>query len=158
MSEAAGKHYFFCRWKLQDPSHRLLSVVSVGIISRLKLGVSVVAQWLTNPTSNHEVALQVQFLASLSGLRILCCYGLGCRPAAITLIRPLAWEPPHDSEIGCRNIFFLHCGVGVGIAVIIFILASWEEVKEMSFPSMCWCLKHLVLQATRLHFSKKLPN
>ena len=56
--------------------------------------------------------LWVQSLASLSGLRILCCRELSCgvggrpgsdpallwpwhRPAAVALLRPLAWEPPY---------------------------------------------------------------
>ena len=54
--------------------------------------------------------LWVQSLASLSGLRIWHCCELWCRlqmqlalgllwlwrrPAAVALIRPLAWEPPH---------------------------------------------------------------
>ena len=34
-------------------------------------GVPVLAQWLTNPTRNHEV--EVQSLALLSGFRIRCC-------------------------------------------------------------------------------------
>ena len=37
-------------------------------------GVPVVAQWLTNPTSNHEDA--GSFLVSLSGLRIWWCHEL----------------------------------------------------------------------------------
>jgi len=52
--------------------------------------------------------LQVQPLALLSGLRIWRCRELWCRccldlsllwlwrwPAAVALIRPLAWEPPY---------------------------------------------------------------
>ena len=35
-----------------------------------------VAQWLTNPTRNHE--LWVQSLALLGGLRIRCCHELWC--------------------------------------------------------------------------------
>ena len=61
----------------------------------------------TNLTSIHEGA--GQSLASLSGSRIWCCrelwcrpqkcsglafLWLRCRPAAIALIRSLAWEPP----------------------------------------------------------------
>ena len=34
-------------------------------------------------------------LASLSRLKIWCCCELWCRPAAVALIRPLAWEPPY---------------------------------------------------------------
>ena len=52
--------------------------------------------------------MQVQSLASLSGLRIWCCCELDhrhgsdptllwlwCRPAATALIQPLAWELPY---------------------------------------------------------------
>ena len=64
------------------------------------------AQWLTNPTSIHEV----RSLASLSGLRIGVAMSCGVgrrrssgpallwlwwRPVATAPIRPLAWEPPH---------------------------------------------------------------
>ena len=41
------------------------------------LGVPVMAQWLTNPTRNHEVAGLI--LALLSGLRIWHCRELWCR-------------------------------------------------------------------------------
>ena len=62
------------------------------------------AQQLTNLTSIHEDG--VRSLALLSGLRTMSCsVGLGpgsdpvllclwCRPMAIVLIGPLAWEPP----------------------------------------------------------------
>ena len=36
----------------------------------------------------------VRSLASLSGLRICCCYELWCRPAATAPIRPIARELP----------------------------------------------------------------
>ena len=55
------------------------------------LGVPVTAQWVTNPTSIHEV----QSLTSFSGLRIQHCCELWCRPAATALVQPLAWEPPY---------------------------------------------------------------
>ena len=72
------------------------------------------AQWLTNPTRNHEV--QVQSLPLLSGLTIRRCRELWCRlqmrlgsrvavalallwlwprPETTAPIRPLAWEPPY---------------------------------------------------------------
>ena len=56
-----------------------------------------------------SMRLRVRSLASLSGLMIWCCCELWCRsqthsywallllwcrPAAVTLIGPLAWEPP----------------------------------------------------------------
>ena len=67
------------------------------------------AQWLTNPTRNHEVAGSVPALAQWvddPGVAMSC--GVGCRrgsdPALLWLwrrlvatapIRPLAWEPPY---------------------------------------------------------------
>ena len=39
--------------------------------------------------------LQLLSLASLSKLTIQRCCELWCRPAAIALIGPLAWEPPY---------------------------------------------------------------
>ena len=51
------------------------------------------AQWLTNLTRNHEVA--VRSLALLNGLRIWHWGELQCRPTATAPIRRLAWEPPY---------------------------------------------------------------
>ena len=58
------------------------------------------AQWLTNPSRNHEVV--VRSLVSLSGLRIPArrCCDLWCRSQTlpgfgVAPIRPLAWEPPY---------------------------------------------------------------
>ena len=59
------------------------------------LGVPVVAQWLTNPTRNHEVAGSVPALAQwINDLAIWHCHELWCRLVATAPIRPLAWEPP----------------------------------------------------------------
>jgi len=46
---------------------------------------------------------QVGFLVSLSGLRIWCCCELWCRPAAVALIQPLAWEPPYGVGMALKR-------------------------------------------------------
>ena len=70
------------------------------------------ARWLANPTRNHEVAVSIPGLAQWvkrSGVAVSCGVGrrrsldpallwLWCRPVAMALIQPLAWEPPYASR------------------------------------------------------------
>ena len=47
--------------------------------------------------------LWAQSLASLSGLRIWRCRALWCRPAAIALIKSLAWEPSYAKDAALKK-------------------------------------------------------
>ena len=53
------------------------------------------AQWLTHPTRNHEVVGLIPDL--IQWVKDLALLWLWRRPAAVALIRPLAWEPPYAS-------------------------------------------------------------
>ena len=75
------------------------------------------AQWLTNPTRNHEAAGSVPGLVQWvkgSGVAMSCGVGrrLGLDPmllwlwrrlVATALIQPLVWEPPYASGSGPRK-------------------------------------------------------
>ena len=59
------------------------------------------AQQLTNPTRNHEIA------GSLPGrvqwVKDPVLLWLWCRPAAAALIRPLAWELPFATGVALKK-------------------------------------------------------
>ena len=93
------------------------------------------AQWLTNPTRNHEVSGLIPGLPQWvkdPAVAVSCGVGRRCgsdpallwlwrRPVATAPIRPLAWEPPYAEgaaqEIAKKrqkkklSIFFFLCPV-----------------------------------------------
>ena len=86
-----------------------ITYTTVTIVNKYYIGVPVVAQWLTNLTRQHGVVGLVPGLAQwIKDLALPVSYGVGrrcgldpkllwlwCRPAAVALIRLLAWEPPY---------------------------------------------------------------
>ena len=51
----------------------LFSTNDCGILKTIRMGVPIVAQWLTNPTNNHEVLGSIPGLAQwVKDLALLC--------------------------------------------------------------------------------------
>ena len=77
----------------------MLFRVKEGVINNYARGVPVVAQWLTNPTRNHEVAGSIPGLAQwIEDPALPEGYGVGCRhgsdPSLLWLWHRLAATAP----------------------------------------------------------------
>ena len=64
-------------------------------------GVPIVAQWKQILTRNHEVAGSIPNLTQW--VKDLASLWLWRRSAAVALIRPLAWEPPHAADAALKR-------------------------------------------------------
>ena len=120
--------------------------------SRLKVdgcGVPVLEQqtriWL------GTMRLRVQTVASLSGLRIWHCHelwyrlqtllGSWCRPAAVALIWPLAWEPPYAVDAvlkGEKNVGGCHEYMEETNAYLLGDRSQLEKATYGMIPTS-WC-------------------
>jgi len=65
----------------------------------LTFGVPVTAQWLMNPTRNHEVAGSGSIPALAQWVKDPALLWLWRRPGATAPIQPLAWESPYAAGV-----------------------------------------------------------
>ena len=85
--------------------------------------------------------MQVRSLALLSGLRILHCHELWCRPEAVAPIRPLALELPYtmDAALPKKENKKESDGSGLGCCRGIGLIPGLvQEVKRIQHYQQLW--------------------
>ena len=89
-------------WEFGISRCKLLQLEWVN--NKILLAVPVVAQWVKIPTSIHDVAGSIPgFTQWVKDPALLW---LWCRPAAVALIRPLAWEAPYATGAALKKKSF----------------------------------------------------
>ena len=115
-------------------------------LKRGSWGVPIVAQWLANPTKNHEVVGLIPDPAQW--VKDLVLLWLWCSLAAVILIWPLAWELPYalgaalksKEKIGIKVIFSLYQSPGTlpSLFKMVFSVPLKPGMSQMVSSRLGW--------------------
>ena len=78
-----------------------LEILILSEVIKRMTGIPIVAQGLTSPTRNHEVAGVIPGLAQW--VKVPMLLWPWHRPVATAPIRPLAWDPPHATGVALEK-------------------------------------------------------
>ena len=93
------------------------------------------AQWLTNPTRNHEISGSIPGLDQWVKDPVLLW--LWCRPAATALIIPLAWEPPYAMCVALEKEEKKKVYLRDADSALPYKSSHVLKKKSEAFPSWC---------------------